>query len=86
MKSVEYLIVGSGLTGAVIARLLADAGRDILVVEKRDHLGGNIYDYTHHLGIKIHAYGPHYFRSNSEVVWKFVNRFYKFFLVEKYLI
>jgi len=82
MKSVEYLIVGSGLTGAVIARLLADAGRDILIVEMRNHLGGNIHDYTHPSGIKVHAYGPHYFRCNSEKIWQFVNRFSKFYKYE----
>lgn len=75
---VDYLVVGSGLTGATIARLLADAGRDVLVLERRSHLGGNVYDFVHESGIRIHAYGPHYFRTSSERIWQFVNRFSPF--------
>jgi UDP-galactopyranose mutase len=71
----DYLVVGSGLTGAVIARALADAGRTVLVIERRTHLGGNVHDYTHESGIRIHSYGPHYFRTNSDKLWRFVNRF-----------
>lgn len=75
----EFLIVGSGLTGATIARLLADAGRSVLVLERRDHVGGNVHDHVHLSGIRVHTYGPHYFRTNSEVIWKFVNQFARFF-------
>ena len=82
MESAEYIIVGSGLTGGVIARLLADAGREVLIVEKRNHLGGNIFDYVHHSGIRVQAYGPHYFRCNSVKIWDFVNRFSKFYKYE----
>jgi UDP-galactopyranose mutase len=71
----DYVIVGSGLTGAVIARTLADAGREVLVVDRRAHSGGNVHDEVHVSGIRIHSYGPHYFRSNSEVIWAFVRRF-----------
>jgi UDP-galactopyranose mutase len=83
---VDYLIVGSGLTGAVIARSLTDAGCDVLVVERRPHVGGNVYDYTHPSDIRVHAYGPHYFRTNSDKIWRFVNRFatvYKYEAVVK---
>jgi UDP-galactopyranose mutase len=76
---VEYLVVGSGLTGATMARLLADAGRSVLVVERRSHLGGNVYDHTHASGIRVHTYGPHYFRTNNDAVWQFVNRFAEFY-------
>jgi UDP-galactopyranose mutase len=79
---VDYLIVGSGLTGSVIARLLSDAKREVLVVERRSNIGGNLYDYTHQSGIRVHAYGPHYFRTNSEEIWKFVNRFARFYKYE----
>jgi UDP-galactopyranose mutase len=82
MESVDYLIVGSGLTGGVIARLLSDAGREVLVIESRNHLGGNVYDYDHHSGIKVHKYGPHFFRCNSKEIWEFVNRFSKFYKYE----
>ena len=60
MKSVDYLIVGSGLTGGVIARMLSDVGREVLIVESRNHFGGNVYDYKHPSGVRVHAYGPHY--------------------------
>lgn len=76
---VDYLIVGSGLTGATIARLLADAGREVLVVERRPHVGGNVHDHFHPSGIRIHSYGPHYFRTSSDRIWHFVNRFSSFY-------
>jgi len=75
---VDYLIVGCGLTGAVIARTLADAGRDVLLVDRRSHMGGNVHDHVHFSGIRIHTYGPHYFRTSSERVWEFATRFTAF--------
>jgi UDP-galactopyranose mutase len=72
------LIVGSGLTGATIARLLHDAGREVLVLERRDHVGGNVHDHLHPSGIRIHTYGPHSFRTGSERIWNFVRRFSPF--------
>ncbi len=79
---VDYLVVGSGLTGAVIARKLTDAGREVLVVDRRSHIGGNVHDHTHESGIRIHTYGPHYFRTSSEAIREFVNRFSKFYKYE----
>lgn len=79
---VDYLVVGSGLTGAVIARTLADSGREVLVVERRSHAGGNVHDYTHPSGIRVHTYGPHYFRTTSDSIWGFVNRFADFYSYE----
>ena len=70
----DFLIVGSGLTGATIARQLHDAGRTVQVLEQRDHVGGNVHDHTQH-GIRVHTYGPHYFRTNNERIWQWVNRF-----------
>jgi UDP-galactopyranose mutase len=84
-SSADYVIVGSGLTGAVIARLLADAGREVLVVDRRTHLGGNVHDAVGQGGIRVHTYGPHYFRTNSEPVWSFVNRFADFYRYEAVL-
>lgn len=78
MLNYEYLIVGSGLTGAVIARTLHDAGKRVLVLERRSHVGGNVHDHAHPSGIFIHTYGPHYFRTNDDELWRFVNRFAKF--------
>lgn len=73
----DYLIVGSGLFGSVCARELTDKGFKCLVIEKRNHIGGNIY--TENIeGINVHKYGPHVFHTNSEKVWSYVNRFAKF--------
>lgn len=83
--SADFVVVGSGLTGAVIARLLADAGREVLVVDRRSHLGGNVHDITSDGGIRLHTYGPHYFRTNSEAVWRFVRRFASFYCYEAVL-
>jgi UDP-galactopyranose mutase len=74
----DYVIIGSGLTGATIARVLSDAGREVIVLDRRDHVGGNVHDHTHPSGIRIHTYGPHYFRTNSDPLWEFVNRFASF--------
>ena len=76
---VDYLVIGAGLTGATIARHLHDAGREVLVLERRLQIGGNISDYLHPSGIRIHQYGPHYFRTSSDWVWAFVNRFAPFY-------
>lgn len=78
----DYLIVGSGLTGATIARLLTDAGKSCIVVERRNHLGGNVHDQVHASGIRFHTYGPHYFRTNSDRIWKFAKRFGDFYKYE----
>jgi UDP-galactopyranose mutase len=80
--AVDYLVVGAGLTGATIARRLADAGREVLVVDRRAHVGGNVHDTGHESGIRFHTYGPHYFRTNSDRLWEYVNRFGRLFKFE----
>ncbi len=82
INSVDFLIVGTGLTGSVIARRLVDAGFDVLMVDRRSHLGGNVHDHTHESGIRIHTYGPHYFRTSSDRIWDYVTRFAPFFKYE----
>jgi len=74
----SYVIVGSGLTGAVIARCLADAGESVIVLDRRPHVGGNVADTTDPSGIQVHLYGPHLFRTVSDEIWRFVNRFASF--------
>ncbi len=83
---VDYLVVGSGLTGAVIARTLADAGREVLVVDRRSHMGGNVHDHAHCSGIRIHTYGPHYFRTSCDRIWEWASRFGSFFRYEAALL
>ncbi len=75
----DFLIVGSGLTGAVISHMLRKAGNKVLVLERRNHAGGNVYDHLHPSGIRIHTYGPHYFRADDDSIWEFVNRFAEFY-------
>ena len=68
----DYLIVGSGLFGAVFAYMARKAGKRCLVIDKRPHLGGNIYSEELH-GINVHKYGPHIFHTSNKAVWDFVN-------------
>jgi len=82
MVAVDYLVVGAGLTGAVIARQLQDAGREVLVLDRRPHAGGNVHDHTHPSGIRVHTYGPHYFRTERDDLWDFVRRFDSFYRYE----
>lgn len=73
----DYLIVGAGLFGAVFARQMADAGKRVLVIDKRDHIGGNVY--TEEIaGIQVHKYGAHVFHTNDKNVWQYVSRFAEF--------
>jgi len=81
-SEIEYLIVGAGLTGATIAYFLRAAGRSVLVVDRRPHAGGNVHDHLHESGVRIHTYGPHYFRTNSPRLWQFVNRLTPFYVYE----
>jgi UDP-galactopyranose mutase len=71
----RVLVAGAGFAGAVTARELADAGHDVLVVERRDHVAGNAHDHLDAHGVLVHAYGPHIFHTNSEKVWNFLSRF-----------
>ena len=73
----DYLIVGSGLYGATLAYLLKNKGFKVLVIEKRDHIAGNIYTKNVD-GINVHVYGAHIFHTSYEDVWNFVNQFSKF--------
>ncbi len=72
------LVVGAGLSGATVARLLADLGEKVMVIDKRCHIAGNCYDYRDCNNIMIHKYGSHIFHTNDEEVWDFVNRFADF--------
>ncbi len=77
MDRYDYLIVGAGLYGAVFAHEARQAGRKCLVVERRDHIGGNIY-CENIGGVNVHKYGAHIFHTDSRRVWDYVNRFVEF--------
>ena len=76
-KHYDYLIVGAGLYGAVFAQKAMEAGKTCLVIEKRDHIAGNIYTEAVE-GIQVHRYGAHIFHTNNSEVWNYVNRFATF--------
>lgn len=71
----DYIIVGAGFAGLVLAERLCSAGKKCLVVEKRSHIGGNCYDRYDDNGVLIHTYGPHYFRTNSKRIREYLSRF-----------
>ena len=74
----DYLIVGAGYAGSVLAeRIASQLDKKVLIVEKRDHIGGNSYDYYNEDGLLVHKYGPHYFRTNSDKVFQYLSQFTK---------
>ncbi len=76
-KKYDYLIVGAGLYGAVFAHEMTRAGRSCLVIDKRDHIGGNVY--TEEIeGINVHKYGAHIFHTSNKRVWDYMNSFAEF--------
>ena len=77
MKKYDYLVVGAGLYGAVFAREAADKGKKVLVIDKRDHIAGNVYTEKIE-GINVHKYGAHIFHTNNKQVWEYVTRFIEF--------
>lgn len=77
MKKYDYLIVGAGLYGACAAQRLREKGKKVLVIDKRSHIGGNVYTESIE-GINVHRYGAHIFHTNDKRVWEYVNRFAEF--------
>jgi len=72
----DYLIVGAGFAGSVLAeRLATQANKKVLIIDKRDHIAGNAYDYYNNDGILIHKYGPHIFHTNSKEVFEYLSQF-----------
>jgi len=71
----DYLVIGAGFAGSVLAERLASFGKKILIVDKRPHIGGNAYDHYNEAGVLIHKYGPHIFHTNSKEVFTYLSRF-----------
>lgn len=75
--SYDYTIIGAGLYGAVVAYELGKAGKNVLVVERKDHIGGTVYT-ENILGINVHEYGAHIFRTDDKDIWNYINQFAEF--------
>lgn len=72
----KFIVIGAGITGAIVARKLAEEGYQVAVYEKRDHIAGNMYDYLKD-GVLIHKYGPHIFHTSKEHVNEYMNQFWE---------
>lgn len=75
-QAYDYLIVGAGFAGSVLAeRLAADLGKKVLLIDRREHIGGNAYDHLDDAGVLVHRYGPHIFHTNAERIFGYLSRF-----------
>lgn len=77
----DVIIIGAGFAGATVANVLANKGKDVLIIDKRDHIGGNAYDYMEE-DIMIHKYGPHIFHTNSKEVFDYLSNFTEWYKYE----
>ena len=75
MQRYDCLVIGVGFAGAVAAGELARAGKKVLVLERRDHVGGNAYDCLDEAGVLIHKYGPHIFHTNDKRVFDYLSQY-----------
>ena len=73
----DYLVVGAGLYGAAFAQQMKENGKSVLVLERRSHIGGNVYTQEVE-GIQVHCYGAHIFHTDSRKAWNYVNQFAEF--------
>lgn len=78
----KIVIIGAGISGAVLAERYASKGKKVIVLEKRDHIGGNCYDYYNDDGILVSKYGAHLFHTNDEQVWEYVQQFSEWYPYE----
>jgi UDP-galactopyranose mutase len=78
----DIVVIGAGISGATLAERYASIGKKVLVLERRNHIGGNCYDYYNEDGILCSKYGAHLFHTNHEDVWEYVNRFSEWFPYE----
>lgn len=75
MKKYDVIIIGSGFAGSVMAERFASTGKKVLVLEKRAHIAGNMYDYQDEKGVRVHKYGPHIFHTNRLEVIEYLSKF-----------
>lgn len=75
MSDKNVIIVGSGIVGAVIAHELKENGKRVRVIERRNHMGGNLYDFTDKYGIHVHFYGPHIFHTKKKEIWDYISKY-----------
>lgn len=75
MRNENILIVGAGISGSVLAERYASIGKKVTIMEKRDHIGGNCYDFIDKNGIRMSKYGAHLFHTNDEEVWNYIQKF-----------
>jgi UDP-galactopyranose mutase len=73
----DYVIVGAGFFGSICAHELTKRGKRVVVLEKRSHIGGNLYTENRD-GINVHVYGPHVFHTSDEEIWNWINQFVSF--------
>ena len=78
----DVIIIGSGFAGATLARKFAENNQKVLILEKRNHIGGNMYEEVLENGIRIHKYGPHIFHTNSDRVFEFLRQFGDWYFYE----
>ena len=75
----NVLIVGCGISGATLARVAAERGHTVTVIDRKDHIAGNCFDYFDENGIDVHQYGTHIFHTDEKAAWDFVSRFTQWF-------
>jgi UDP-galactopyranose mutase len=78
----DIVVVGAGISGCVMAERYAAMGRKVLVLDKRDHVGGNCYDHLNEAGVLVSKYGAHLFHTNHKDVWNYINRFSDWYFYE----
>ena len=71
----DVLIVGAGFAGSTLAQKFSEDGKKVLVIDKREHIGGNMYEELRNNGVRIHKYGPHIFHTNDKEVLDYLKRF-----------
>lgn len=82
MQKYDVIVVGAGFAGATIAREKAEQGKKVLIMDKRNHIGGNMYEKDDSNGVRIHLYGPHIFHTNNKEVFEYLKGFSDFFPYE----